>query len=793
MTNDDPDLVIVFETIGAIKDFISTAQRIVGLEWLAGMLDVEFAPDEDFYFTDNRERRLKGKLFLVGTNRQALESLVALWARYQEDQTANLGDGLSAWKALFTHLRDVRFWGPRDRLDINVRHVWEERLAQDEQSIRFEVEAWCFQSPSKNAQSAVEIRGLIRQLNGTVLSERLLPEIAYHGFLVDLPADGMRRLLSDTPSPLLMSERVMFLRPQGQSYSVDQETDTIVADSDVPETHTFGAPIVALLDGFPMANHPRLTGRLQVEDPDGWAEDYPVNERVHGTAMASLIVWGELDAATPALPNPVYVRPILRPDGTRRLNGERREERTPSDRLLIDVVHEAVRRMFEGGPDAPPSAPTVKVINLSVGDGTRPFNGSLSPWARLLDWLAHRYKVLFVVSTGNQSDDLVLDVPRGTLADLPSANRATAAMNALLATDSHRRLVSPSESINALTVGASYRDTANFNGIPTRYTLFPERGIAPYSSIGPGYRRSVKPDILLPGGRGLYGERPLSPPEETHVTGFWRTPQAPGQRAAISGSGAETVYTRGTSNAAALATRGGALAFSVIEQLRAGNHAALPSRYDAVLIKALLAHGARWQKMGDSILAARPDVEHWHARRRLISRYVGYGRADVLRALTCTEQRATMLGVGQLRNDRALEFRVPIPTALNARLVARRMTVTLAWFSPTNSRHSHYRVARLWVDLPHETLGLERVDVEARQAQLGTLQHEIFEGDSAVPVVDDQDLMVRVNCVADAGRLNEPVDFALCVSIEVVEGVDLPIYQQVRERIQQRVGVAPAG
>jgi exonuclease I len=151
-----------------------------------------------------------------------------------------------------------------------------------------------------------------------------------------------------------------------------------------------------------------------------------------------------------------------------------------------------------------------------------------------------------------------------------------------------------------------------------------------------------------------------------------------------------------------------------------------------------------------------------------------------------------MLGIGQLRNEKALEFRVPIPEALNAQLVARRLTVTLAWLSPVNPRHSHYRAARLWVDLPDDPLRLERINVEAGQARLGTLQHEIFEGESAVPVVSDQDLVVRVNCLADAGKLIEPVDFALCVSLEVAEGIDLPIYQQIRERVQQRIGVTPS-
>ncbi len=784
--NSDPDLVVVFETVGAVSDFISSAERIPGLEWLAGVIAEEIEPDDDFHSTQDPHKPLGGRLFLIGSNRQALDEVVRLWGLYKEAPKGNLGDGFSAWKGLFQHLKDVRFWGPQDRLDSDLRQALRFRLENGATSLKFEIEAWCFASAAKNASSSVEVRALVNELGGRVLDERLIPDIAYLGFLVDMPAQGLQRLLDTTPAPLLRSERVMFLRPQGQAVVRVSDAEPRLPDANMPRQRTSGAPIVAMLDGLPLANHPRLQGRLIIDDPDEWATDYPAAERMHGTAIASLIAWGELDSGNAALAAPIYARPIMRPDP----GSNPREECTPDDRLLVDLVHMAVRRMFEGTPEAPPAAPTVRVINLSVGDRFRPFAGELSPWARLLDWLAHKYKVLFIVSSGNWADDLVLKVARESLRDLSQEARATVSMQALVQQDMHRRLLAPAESVNALTVGACYGDGSSFAVVPGRYTLFPERSVAPYSCIGPGFRRAIKPEILLPGGRVLYRERPVSPADESHVTGVWKTPQAPGQLVASPpDGGGNTVYMRGTSNAAALATRSAAQAFGVLEALRAGNPSGLPHRYDAVMIKALLAHGANVGDIEAHVLAARPDVKHWHAQRRLVSRYAGYGVADVQRALTCTEQRATMLGVGVLRNEKAWEFRVPIPESLNATLVRRRLTVTLAWFTPPNPRHSKYRTARLWVDLPAEPLRLQRLEGEARQLQMGTLQHETFEGEGAVPVVPGQHLVVRVNCVADAGRLVDPVEFALCVSLEVAEGVPLPIYEQVRARISPQVRV----
>lgn len=785
--NSDPDLVVVFETVGAVNDFISSTERIPGLEWLAGMIDAQVDPDEDFFSTQDADKALSGKLFLMGSNRQALAEVIRLWELYRAAPTNDLGKGLNtAWKALFLHLKDVRFWGPQDRLGDELRQAWQFRLETGAESLKFEIETWCFSSVTKNAASSAEVRALVGELGGRVLDERQILDIAYHGFLVEVPTQGVLLLLDGAPPPLLRSERVMFLRPQGQATARASDTTVHLPDGAVPSQRTSGAPIVAMLDGLPLANHARLQGRVIIDDPDQWEQGYPASERVHGTAMASLIAWGELDRAETALAAPIYVRPILRPDP----NSNPREECTPDDRLLLDLVHEAVRRMFEGAPGVPAAAKTVKVINISVGDRYRPFAGELSPWARLLDWLSHKYRVLFIVSSGNSADDLVLNVPRESLHRLTHEEQASASMLALVQQDMHRRLLAPAESVNALTVGASYDDASDVVSVPGRFTLFSRGGIAPYSCIGPGFRRALKPEVLLPGGRVNYRELPTSPPAESHLRGVWHTPQPPGQLvAAPPDATGDTIYTRGTSNSAALATRYAAQAYDVLDALRASDPSKLPSRYDAVMIKALLAHGASLGEIERQVLTARPDVEHWHHKKRLLGRYAGYGIADVERALTCTEQRATMLGVGELRNEKAWEFRVPIPEALNATLVKRRLTVTLSWFSPSNPRHSKYRAARLWVDLPEDPLRLVRLEGESRQLQLGTLQHEIFEGEGAVPVVPGQSLRVRVNCLADAGRLDSPVEFALAVSLEVAEGVALPIYEQVRARITSRVAV----
>jgi hypothetical protein len=72
----------------------------------------------------------------------------------------------------------------------------------------------------------------------------------------------------------------------------------------------------------------------------------------------------------------------------------------------VDVIHQAVRRIKEGDGAEPPAAPNVVVINLSLGDATRPYARIISPLGRLLDYLSNRYRVLFLVSAGNILDRL---------------------------------------------------------------------------------------------------------------------------------------------------------------------------------------------------------------------------------------------------------------------------------------------------------------------------------------------------------------------------------------------------
>ena len=68
----------------------------------------------------------------------------------------------------------------------------------------------------------------------------------------------------------------------------------------------------------------------------------------------------------------LYMRPVLYAPGNRLREEPRR------DRLLVDVIDRAVRRIKEGDEEGGATAPEVFLVNLSLGDAGRPFGGPIS-------------------------------------------------------------------------------------------------------------------------------------------------------------------------------------------------------------------------------------------------------------------------------------------------------------------------------------------------------------------------------------------------------------------------------
>lgn len=793
-----PEDVLVLETAGTVEEFVKAVNRIEGFDFLGEYDEQDIPPDNDF-FIDKKGAHLAytGRVYMVFANQDAFRQLQRLWQLFQSG--GNFERGLTKWRDVFALLRDIRSWGVKDRLEeTGVLTDWNERVQRGAESVYCEIELWFRTNELRRQAAAQTVRTLVEGLGGTFLSEGVAPGIHYHGLAVRLPIQAVQQVLNTQTRnqvQLVQTEQVQFFRAAGQM-AVRAPGERTPSTTAFAGPQPVGPARVALLDGLPLQNHGALANRLFVDDPDSFESDYRVDAREHGTAMASLIIWGDLNHADRSpIPQPLYVRPIMRPVFPPAWTHTPPFERVPEGTLVVDLVHRSVRRLFEADGNAAPAAPEVALVNFSLGILDRPFCGTLSPLARLLDWLSWTYKVLFVVSAGNHLHDVETGRSWSELQALARPDLTTVLLQSVAADTRNRRALSPAEAINALTVGALHADADTATHAPTLIDPMPSGYPSPLNAHGPGYRRSIKPDILVPGGR-LQFYRPVQN-QQTRLSHL-RDAAAPGVQVAapgaLAGDVTHTTKSRGTSNAAALLSRVGAFLASVITELRQGaGGSVLAAVPDAIVIKAMLAHGARWGELGSALHGHFRTLEDADKRTEQITRLLGFGRLEIDNVAECSPSRVTAIGAGNLAAEAGAEHRFPLPPSLSGKRGWRRLTVTLAWFTPVNPLSHKWRKAHLWFETPKSKLRVNRVGPDWQTAQRGTLQHDTFEGESAAAFMDGEDIVVRVSCREDAPGLEGSVPYVVAVTLEVAEDIGVDVYTEVRERVRQRLQVQTSG
>lgn len=792
----DPALVVVFDLAGSVKDFQNAINRVEGLEFLSELVGDRADPDDDFHMVDSKEGRtdksVPHSLYLVMSNAKAITELLRLFSLWEKDSAAPFERGAGKFKDAFRQLTSIRRWGPEDRIrETGLRERWQETLevvGQSISSVKVEIELWHRSSYDLRLAAEVHVGQLIQASGGTVLDRCQIGEVGYHAVLAELPIQQVEAFLKDGASAirLLVTEEIMFVSPFSPM-STNPVTLDPVATADV-ETgqRVAGLPRVALLDGLPFQNHDALAGRLIIDDPDEFEANYPISSRNHGTAMASLIVHGDLSERGEPLDRPLYVRPIMRPHEFAVAH-----EQVVPDRLFADLLHRAVRRIQEGDGDREATAPSVRVINLSIGAQARALTRRMSPVGRLLDWLAHTYNLLFIVSAGNHMDPIT--IPADAALDAEAAGEAMTRVvyeRGLL-----RGILPPGDAFNVLTVGATHEDALGDIDVPdTAWDVTGPRAPAHYGATGPGVDRSIKPDLYYVGGRALYTRPILTPDVDRVALSLAPTgPTGPGLQVAApgrSGSTSSTVFTTGTSNATALVTREASRLFDVLEGSRSGDveDSPLPDpEYHPLLVRALLTHASSWGDW-EPRLRTELGLGGTDARRKL-SALLGYGRLDATRLGVAATNRAVLVAGGRIGRNQRHTYELPLPPSLRARAAWHRFTITLAYAVPTIGHLTRYRGAKVYFDTPDTKLAAaERVEGEHFAVRRGSLQHELVQGSGAMVFGDGDTFPINIVCMDDARRLykGDWIRYALAVSVETAEEVSTTVHDEVRTQLRER-------
>lgn len=763
----DPQLVVVFEAIDERVD-LSAVAKLAGLEILVEV-EHDFEPDPDFPRKSvNQELPVAGCLHAVCISGQAKTNVITQWHKWQSAGKVDRGYG--PLRILFAHLKDVRAWGPQDRVRIADVAAALDGMLPGDHSI--EIELWYQRSKAARTRAEAEVATLVAQGQGQVIATAHVPEVGYHGMKCSVPLALLQRLAAGEYDAVaaVKSAHVMYLRVSAQSFSFSEESQVKPVDASPPPASD---AVLCVLDGVPIANHPLLAGRIIVSDPDDLSSDTAAETQLrrHGTAMASVCVWGDRSLDERPAPRPVLVRPILTPA---RDTSEGWEE-LPSSVLAPDLMRRIFRELFDGDGIAPPVAPSVVILNLSVGDPATPFDGVISSWARTLDWLSAAYGVIVVVSAGNYPK---LPVPGGinALLALTGTERAEAANDGVAQTNPRRSLLAPADSINALCVGALNTDGAGDICIGG-YEFDPADGeliVNPTSALGGGHRRSVKPDVVAPGGRSLFRKPPVGDATQAEPAG--KTSMGPGIRVASVNGG--EAFTVGTSPAAALISRDAARAVDTVIHLA---DRSLTRSELAVATKALVTHAAHVPED----LLVHEELRHSAHGYGVPVRHLSDG---------CASNEAAILYVGDIGENESRNLVFPLPDGLQVRGV-KRISATLAWLSPVNWRHRQYRRAALDFSQPvgFTNLGTALGAVGDRPKR-GTLQHVEWEVAKAIGVGQGSDLELTVNCKGrQAGGLQgKRVTFAVVLSLWVAPELNVDVYTQVEQQLATRVAVQAA-
>lgn len=800
-----PERALVFVIASSVVDFDRARRNVPGLEFL-GEDEEDVPSDDDFAIEERPDKPVHRRIYFTMPDARALAEIVSLWGRYQRGEA--LPRGKTEWKKVFAHLADIRPWGPQDRLRDETKNDWLIRLEQEpNEPIKFEVEFWFRTTAALREAAHRKLTQFVENANGRILDRSTIPEIRYDAALLEVRPEFVRNILDNPDIGLVAYDEVMILRPQSlvaapHAGDFDELEDIQVVEAQIPPE----APMVALLDGMPMAQHDKLADRLIIDDPESFADRYgQASEQSHGTSMASLIIHGDLNAPNGTPVNrKIYVRPVLYPQA---YGIDDRREMMPPDKLAIDLIWRCFIRMFVGEDGEEPTAPSVRIVNLSLGDQKRRFAGVLSPWAKLIDYLSWEHGVLILVSAGNVDDPILLDgVAR--LADYEAATpveRETILLRAILQNRSSRGLLTPSEGLNCLTIGASHTDAIAPNGQgalavdPYESPFLPNLS----SALGLGYMRGVKPEILLPGGREhVRANSSMAPidvrPVERPGRFFGIGAAAPGQ----AGETSKKLNFSGTSVATALATHS---ALKILEALgEIPDEAPYPTvdqAYYAVVLKALLVHAAKWDDdLAEKIEGISRELQNtfWEHRREDATRFLGFGSVDVQRVLECTEKRATLIGWGTIHAKQYDEFRVPLPAQLENTAGYRAVTATVGWLSPLNTAHRMYRMAKFEVEPGSDkglSLGVENVKSQPSHNAFGkgTVFHRRWHGEEAKAFVDGGDLVLKVGCKPAAGDMDDAIPYGIAVTLEVGEDVQVPVYEQIRERLRERIAVPVRG
>jgi subtilisin family serine protease len=545
-------------------------------------------------------------------------------------------------ESFFGNILKIRPYDFRDRPGSRLR-LWLNTDGSDE-NLLLDVNLWYPGTAEEAASWIEEISIGVRSLEGEVLDTFVSAAAGIAVMRVRVDRNGIQQLLH---VDYVAGIELLPPAPRRNTAPSELSADDI---GTVPAAERT-APVVGLVDSGVLSSHPLLEGSIVDTVAASPALINGLDRHGHGTAVASIILHGSLESGIREGRWPSPICAVL----SVRIFDE--NLMLPQASLAESELEDALRYLARAN---------VRVVNLSLGDSDIVYSGGRAPsLAALLDSLARELRLVLVVPTGR-----VAPVEYYFPFDADMADRYVEK----LLDDSDTGLLDPAPSALALTVGGSV-PPSRASGLhlePLGNPGWP----APFSRRGPGIGGAVKPEFHAEAGTLAQDRNDLS-------------------LAQVDALAIAVADGRPSSSGVVSTDVGSSLSAPLVTRIVAGIETQYPTA-TSNLLRALALQSAVPSSVQFPDGGATSDSNRADRIRNLL----GYGKADLLRAVSSAEREVVLIAEEVISVDDVHLYAVPIPDAFFVPGRADRgLTVSLAYDPPVRARRLDYLGNRMKFDL----------------------------------------------------------------------------------------------